>query len=484
MNKMASYPDKNDLVFAYERGCTRAAYESMIDRTPPDLALRRIFVEGNVVDDIAQKSIFSDGVTIDTLDIAQASAETSALMADRSVSRINQATFVDPGRGATRLDSIVRSEGKWTHLEVKSGTDVKSKYIYDSLVSTDRAIRAGLDVDRVILVTLDGNWRLGGAQEDLFRYTDITEEVQNTEMVEFLSRTYDDLEGGGAPSPSLVKGCWKCQYFSSCFGEVEYPVTLLNRVDDAKVSALAKRGIFDLREIPEGFDLSANQRATVDAAFDSEERIDKPLLKEMLAGLQPPIRHLDFEWSSFAIPLHMGVAPWGAVTTQYSIHVERDDEITHIEYLSESEGDGRRALAERMIEDLSDEGSIVVYSMAAERSRIREMASWFPDLSNELLAIENRLFDLHPIVKKCLSYPKFFGRSSLKIVQSIVPGLDYDDLEIDNGEEAMGAMGLMMRGLVGPSDVANLRERLLRYCERDTEATVRILRLLREMAND
>ena len=172
----------------------------------------------------------------------------------------------------------------------------------------------------------------------------------------------------------------------------------------------------------------------------------------------------------------------GAVTTQYSIHVERDDEITHIEYLSESEGDGRRALAERMIEDLSDEGSIVVYSMAAERSRIREMASWFPDLSNELLAIENRLFDLHPLVKKCLSYPKFFGRSSLKIVQSIVPGLDYDDLEIDNGEEAMGAMGLMMRGLVGPSDVANLRERLLRYCERDTEATVRVLRLLREIA--
>ena len=167
MNKMARYPDKNDLVFAYERGCTRAAYESMIDRTPPDLALRRIFVEGNVVDDIAQKSIFSDGVTIDTLDIAQASAETSALMADRSVSRINQATFVDPGRGATRLDSIVRSEGKWTHLEVKSGTDVKSKYIYDSLVSTDRAIRAGLDVDRVILVTLDGDWRLGAPRGSL-----------------------------------------------------------------------------------------------------------------------------------------------------------------------------------------------------------------------------------------------------------------------------------------------------------------------------
>ena len=91
--RMARYPDKNDLVFAYERGCTRAAYESMIDTTSPNLALMRIFAEGNVVDEVAQKSIFSDGVTISTLDVARACAETRALMADSNVTRINQATF-------------------------------------------------------------------------------------------------------------------------------------------------------------------------------------------------------------------------------------------------------------------------------------------------------------------------------------------------------------------------------------------------------
>ena len=62
--------------------------------------------------------------------------------------------------------------------------------------------------------------------------------------------------------------------------------------------------------------------------------------------------------------------------------------------------------------------------------------------------------------------------------------VEYDDLDIDNGQEAMGAWGLIMRGMVDPSDEEHLRERLLRYCERDTEATVRILRLLREMATD
>ena len=42
-------------------------------------------------------------------------------------------------------------------------------------------------------------------------------------------------------------------------------------------------------------------------------------------------------------------------------------------------------------------------------------------------------------------------------------------------------MNLMMRGRVAEGDVPEMRERLLRYCERDTEATVRILQALREM---
>ena len=469
---------------AYERGCPRAAHESMIDDTPPDLALKRILLEGDVVDQIARSSIFSDGVTVVTLNLIEAVAETAALMSDVSVSRINQATFVDPVRGAARLDSIVRSSDGWSHLEVKSGTEVKDKYVYDALISTDRAKRAGLKVDRVILVTLDKDWRLGDSHEDLFRYTDISERIQNTEMVEFLSRSYDEVKEGRVPTAALVPGCWGCDYFSSCFGEVEYPVTLLKRINADQVSALGRSGILDVREIPSKFDLSRGQKATIESVLNPEERVDKPLLRKMLVGLQPPIKHLDFEWSSFAVPVHPGVAPWGAVPTQYSIHHETEGGLAHSECLSESEEDGRRRLAEKLIEDLGQEGSIVVYSIAAERSRIRDMASWFPDLGDDLIAIERRLFDLQPIVKNCILYSKFLGRSSLKIVQSIVPGLDYDDLEIDNGEDAMGAMGIMVRGRVSPSDAAILREQLLRYCERDTEATARILGLLRKEAKD
>jgi len=481
---MIGHPSKYNLVTAFERGCSRAAYESMIANASPNLALQRIFVEGNVVDALARDSIFSDGITVNTVDLGQAASETLALMANESVVRINQATFVAPGGESTRLDSIVRSGEKWSHEEVKSGTEVKDKYVFDALVSTDRAKRAGLNVDKVSLVTLNRNWRLGDHPVNLFQYTDITERIQGFEMVEFLSLTYSALQNAKVPTASLVSGCWKCEYFSSCFGEVEYPVTLLRRLGESRISELSQQGVVDIRNIPADFDLTNGQRETINSALNGQEHVNLDLLEELLGGLEEPVRHLDFEWASFAVPLHTNVAPWGAVTTQYSIHLEVNDGLEHAEYLSESEGDGRRELVEKMIQDVGEEGSIVVYSIAAERSRIRDMARLFPDLSNELSAIEMRLFDLQPLVKRCLIYPQFFGKSSLKLVSLIVPGFGYDSLDIDNGEDAMGAMNLMIRGKIDAGNVPVLRERLLRYCERDTEATVRILQALLGMVQE
>ena len=157
---MANGISKFALVTAHERGCARAAFEAMSDASP-DLQLRSIFEEGNVVDRMSQNSIFSGGTTVRNVRGEEASGATSALMADLSVGRINQATFVSPNGETTKLDSIERSGDKWDHDEVKSSLSAKDKHVFDALVSTDRARRAGLDVGEVRLVHLDSDWRLG-----------------------------------------------------------------------------------------------------------------------------------------------------------------------------------------------------------------------------------------------------------------------------------------------------------------------------------
>ena len=112
---------------------------------------------------------------------------------------------------------------------------------------------------------------------------------------------------------------------------------------------------------------------------------------------------------------------------------------------------------------------------------IRKLATLFPDLSEDLQSIGRRLVDLKPIVQKSITDPDFHGSYGLKSVAPILsPGFNYEGLEIRSGGDAGGYLALMILGFEDPES-AELRDALLRYCERDTLATVHILQALRTM---
>ena len=487
--EMSTYPSKFALTTAYTRRCARAGFEANRESSP-SLQLQSTFVEGNEVDRASQLSIFSDGETIRSPRTTDADSSTRALVSEGR-SRINQATLVVPGGETVRLDSLSMAEGGWSIDEVKSGLSVKGKYVFDALISAEVAVRAGLEVANLTMIHLNSSWRLGDPQGDLFVSADITEALQDEEAIALLREYRDSVGGTTPPVPTLGPGCWKgqggdstgkCPYFSGCFGETPNPITELSRLGDQRISMLSESGVVDIRDIPEGFDLTPGQRARVDFVFNGQEHVNRDSLADSLDGISLPVRHLDFESVSFAIPIHDGVAPWGQVVTQYSIHTETEGGLAHAEHLSGIEGDGRRELAESLIRDLGSQGSIIVWNASFERARIRELAGLFQDLSEPLEAIERRLFDLLPVVRRDVLHPDFHGKTSLKVVAPVLsPGFGYQDLDIAGGGDAQGAMNLMMRGRVDEGDVPEMRERLLRYCERDTEATVRILQALREM---
>lgn len=65
-----------------------------------------------------------------------------------------------------------------------------------------------------------------------------------------------------------------------------------------------------------------------------------------------------------------------------------------------------------------------------------------------------------------------------------MPDLGYDDLAIAEGSNASRELTRLVVGdpTLLPSERALTREELLRYCERDTLAMVRVLSTLRELA--
>lgn len=93
--------------------------------------------------------------------------------------------------------------------------------------------------------------------------------------------------------------------------------------------------------------------------------------------------------------------------------------------------------------------------------------------------------DLHPVVQDHLYHPDFLGSFSLKaVVPALIPELAYDDLEINEGNEASA---LLMRYLFEPArftqtEKADLRRGLLAYCERDTFVIVGLLGWLQQLA--
>jgi hypothetical protein len=140
--------------------------------------------------------------------------------------------------------------------------------------------------------------------------------------------------------------------------------------------------------------------------------------------------------------------------------------------LADSTRDCRRELAERLVGDLSGEGSIVVYTSFEERT-IRSLADMFPDLKQELTSLADRIIDLEKVIRSHVYHPEFHGRTSIKVVLPVlVPGMSYDELEIKEGDTAMATFAYMVLGKYSPQEMEEMRKNLLKYCKHDTLAMV------------
>ena len=122
--------------------------------------------------------------------------------------------------------------------------------------------------------------------------------------------------------------------------------------------------------------------------------------------------------------------------------------------------------------------------MGFENSVIKRLAKLYPDLKEHLMNIHDNIKDLMIPFQKGYYYTKdMHGSYSIKyVLPALFPNeesLNYKNLDlIHNGGEAMASF----QDLVNKSKEEQnyIRERLLRYCELDTYAMVKIYEKLKE----
>ena len=110
----------------------------------------------------------------------------------------------------------------------------------------------------------------------------------------------------------------------------------------------------------------------------------------------------------------------------------------------------------------------------------------FPDLAEHLMDIRSNIIDLMtPFLKGWYYTRAMCGRYTIKYVLPALfpddPSLDYHNLEeIHHGGEAMAAFPQMAN--MSLEDRERTRRNLLKYCELDTYAMVKVWEKLREAA--
>jgi len=266
---------------------------------------------------------------------------------------------------------------------------------------------------------------------------------------------------------------------------------------------LIEEGYYSMEDIPHEWLTRRNNQIQRDCAITKKAFLDIDKVRDGINELRYPIYHLDFESFPCPIPRFKKEKAYMQSLFQFSLHIERepgvcDKEKDHYEFLCKDHFDHRLELVEKLCEYIADDdGSVLVYNQAFEKTRIKELAKFYPEHAEKLHNINSRLFDLMHIVKtntkmyeglgydseraKSVNYysEDLYGSYSIKKVLPIFSNLTYKGMVVGNGMEAVYTYARFCE--LNEAELKESLHALTLYCQQDTWAMVEILDELRKL---
>lgn len=471
--------------------CPKLLWWSVHEPDAPELngdeGLQATFARGHRVGELARAHV-PGGVLVDLphheLD-ARVAATARALADGAPV--VYEASFFEDGIFVS-VDILERRRAGFVLIEVKSTLDVKEEHLPDVAVQLHVVRRAGLPIRRAEVMHLNRECRHPDLS-NLFVRASVTPRVRGhlRTVQKQAARLLSVLRG---PLPDVPTGphCnepYMCPFIERCWPRLpEHHVSTLYRIRAARVAKLVADGIETLHDVPRRFALSGPARRQVRSVRAGKPVVERGLGRA-LHRLKPPLAFLDFETVNPAIPAWSGCRPYEMVPVQFSCHAPTAAGLKHHAWLADGPDDPREELARALVSATAEARTIVAYNAPFERRCVDGLCAAVPSLRRELESVSARLRDLLEIVRDHVYHPDFGGSFSIKsVLPALVPALGYDDLEIHDGGTASSALETMIlhEGSHSPAERQALRHNLLRYCERDTLALVRLHERLRELA--
>ena len=444
-----------------------------------------LFESGNQVGDLA-KGLFPNGIEIkfDSNNFNAMINKTTELIVN-GTEVIYEAAFSEDGIFAM-ADILVKNGNAWDIYEVKASTHTKEYHKNDTSIQW-YALSKAINLNRAYVVHINNQYIRNSElnAQELFTIDDITDIVlEKQDEIPLQLAEMEEMLNDEIPNIDIVKHCsdpYGCDFSSHCWQHIPKK----NSVFDisyamGKQWKLYYQGILSIDDVPDDFHLGKNATLQIQHHRSQEIKIDKPKIKEFLDTIEYPINFFDFETFQNAIPRFDNQRPYAQMPFQYSLHILHEDgTLEHKEFLGDENNDPRRPLSEQMLKEITPTGSIIAFNQSFEITQIKNLALVCQDISDELLALNERFIDLaHPFQYKHYYHPKFNGKYSIKIV---LPTLFPDDDELDykklgsiqNGGDAMDTFA-NLHLLKDKSKLGEIKKDLLAYCRLDTLAMVRI----------
>jgi hypothetical protein len=452
---------------------------------------QHVFDTGTEVGHLAQH-YFKGGIEItdEYFKIDDAIQSTHKAIKD-GYKKIYEATARSKDNAYSRIDILkkVRGSDAWDMVEVKSSTEVKDYHIDDAAFQRYAFQGAGYKIRKSILMHLNKEYcRKGDVNlKNLFVLQDITGEVTESlfdfpEKLEALSAI---LRKRKEPEIEIGQHCNKpfdCDYIDYCWSHIpDYSV--YNIFGGKKLESLLSNGIISPKEVPDDFNMTDRQRIEICAHKSGKVYIENDAVKRFLSSLKYPLYYLDYETIFPAVPIFDYSSPYQQIPFQFSLHIQskKDDSLKHFEFLHTERSDPRPDFIEALIDSCRKRGSIIVYNQSFEERVNNSLSVSFPKYAKQLKAINERMVDLLiPFKSRTIYSPKMFGSASIKFVlPAFVPTMGYDNLSIQNGEDASLSYFNYLKGLIDDDEKERMFRDLKEYCGLDTLAEVELISVLK-----
>ncbi|MCX6153775.1 MAG: DUF2779 domain-containing protein [Candidatus Kapabacteria bacterium] len=389
------------------------------------------------------------------------------------------------------LDILVCENGKITAYEVKSITEIKEHIILECALQYWVMKNSSIEISDFNIVYVNNKYVKQGELDinELFKIESVLERILplQDDISSKVEELKEILNNQVVPEIDINSNCDHpnpCDFHNHCWQHIpKYSIFNIAYLKTPKKFELYKNGIVKFNDIPKDYPLNENQWQQVDCELNKTSIINKPKLKEFLDSLNYPLYFMDFESFQPVIPMFDNSRPYQQITSQYSLHYleSKDSELKHFEYLAEAnyQIDPRIGFIEQLIDETLPDGDILIFNISFEKPRLNEIAKDFPQYAEAIGKIISRLKDLIiPFREHYYFTPEMLGKFSIKnVLSALIPELSYKELEISNGGMAMTIYPSLYLE-TDQEKINTVRHNLLKYCEMDTFAMVRILKVL------